>query len=120
MVDQSSNVVRENSFDLCAQNGYENFEFLGEGAYGMVVKTNRVGRPSDIYAIKKISAFDHQTYCQRTLREIKILLKFRHENIIEVRDIVRAEHSSADMMREIFLVQDCMPGWDQIHDLIHY
>lgn len=32
-------------------------------------------------AIKKISPFEHQTYCQRTLREIKILTRFRHENV---------------------------------------
>lgn len=32
-------------------------------------------------AIKKISPFEHQTYCQRTLREIKILTRFHHENV---------------------------------------
>ena len=32
-------------------------------------------------AIKKISPFEHQTYCQRTLREIKILSRFNHENV---------------------------------------
>lgn len=32
-------------------------------------------------AIKKISPFEHQTYCQRTLREIKILRRFKHENV---------------------------------------
>ena len=32
-------------------------------------------------AIKKIRPFEHQTYCQRTLREIKILTCFRHENV---------------------------------------
>ncbi len=40
-------------------------------------------------AIKKISPFEHQTYCQRTLREIKILVRFQHENIIDIRDILR-------------------------------
>ncbi|KAK6637305.1 hypothetical protein RUM44_007720 [Polyplax serrata] len=33
-------------------------------------------------AIKKISPFEHQTYCQRTLREIKILTRFKHENLL--------------------------------------
>ena len=33
-------------------------------------------------AIKKISPFEHQTYCQRTLREIKILTRFNHENVV--------------------------------------
>ncbi len=32
-------------------------------------------------AIKKIRPFEHQTYCQRTLREIKILTRFTHENV---------------------------------------
>lgn len=32
-------------------------------------------------AIKKISPFEHQTYCQRTLREIKILNRLKHENV---------------------------------------
>ena len=34
-----------------------------------------------VVAIKKISPFEHQTYCQRTLREIRILTKFQHENV---------------------------------------
>ena len=32
-------------------------------------------------AIKRISPFEHQTFCQRTHREIKILLHFKHENV---------------------------------------
>ena len=54
-------------------------------------------------AIKKISPFDHQTYCQRTLREIKILLHFQHENIIGVRDIKRAD--TLDAMQHLYIVQ---------------
>lgn len=37
-------------------------------------------------AIKKISPFEHQTYCQRTLREIKILRRIQHENVSEMFD----------------------------------
>lgn len=53
-------------------------------------------------AIKKISPFEHQTYCQRTLREIKILLRFNHENIIGINDILRARH--IDNMRDVYLL----------------
>ena len=35
----------------------------------------------DRVAIKKISPFEHQAYCQRTLREIMILCRFQHENV---------------------------------------
>ena len=56
-----------------------------------------------LVAIKKISPFDHQTYCQRTLREIKILLHFQHENIIGVKDIIRA--STLESMQNLYIVQ---------------
>uniref|UniRef100_A0AAQ4S1T7 Mitogen-activated protein kinase n=1 Tax=Gasterosteus aculeatus aculeatus TaxID=481459 RepID=A0AAQ4S1T7_GASAC len=84
---------------------YTNLSYIGEGAYGMVcsamdnVSSQRV-------AIKKISPFEHQTYCQRTLREIKILLRFHHENIIGINDILRARH--IDNMRDVYIVQTLM------------
>ena len=57
-------------------------------------------------AIKKISPFEHQTYCQRTLREIKILTRFNHENIIDIRDIIRA--STMEQMKDVYIVQCLM------------
>jgi len=47
--------------------------FDNRSAFDHVTKTK--------VAIKKISPFEHQTYCQRTLREIKILTRFKHENV---------------------------------------
>ncbi|MBZ3881188.1 Mitogen-activated protein kinase 3 [Sciurus carolinensis] len=67
-------------------------------AYDHVLKTR--------VAIKKISPFEHQTYCQRTLREIQILLRFRHENVIGIRDILRAP--TLEAMRDVYIVQDLM------------
>uniref|UniRef100_A0A8C9R607 Mitogen-activated protein kinase n=1 Tax=Scleropages formosus TaxID=113540 RepID=A0A8C9R607_SCLFO len=84
---------------------YTELQYIGEGAYGMVcsaydnVNNLRV-------AIKKISPFEHQTYCQRTLREIKILLRFKHENIIGINDILRAR--DIQHMRDVYIVQDLM------------
>ena len=41
-------------------------------------------------AIKKINrAFDHLTDTKRTLREIRILRHFTHENVIRIKDILR-------------------------------
>ena len=57
-------------------------------------------------AIKKISPFEHQTYCQRTLREIKILTRFNHENIIDIRDILRS--TSMDTMKDVYIIQCLM------------
>ena len=30
----------------------------------------------------------HQTFCQRTLREVKMLTRFEHENIIDLKDVI--------------------------------
>lgn len=57
-------------------------------------------------AIKKIAPFEHQCFCQRTLREIKILARFRHENIINIQEVIRA--TTIDQMRDIYIVQCLM------------
>merc|ERR1719226_232835 len=71
----------------------------------MVVSAMDVKTQSKV-AIKKISPFEHQTYCQRTLREIKILNRFQHENIIDIRDILRP--INIDQLRDVYIVQSLM------------
>lgn len=56
------------------------FLFVYRSAFDEVSRTK--------VAIKKISPFEHQTYCQRTLREIKILTRFRHENVSKMMIII--------------------------------
>ncbi|XP_034045442.1 mitogen-activated protein kinase 3 [Thalassophryne amazonica] len=98
-----SESVKGQIFDVGPR--YTNLSYIGEGAYGMVCSAldNLMDRR---VAIKKISPFEHQTYCQRTLREIKILLRFHHENIIGINDILRAQH--IDNMRDVYIVQTLM------------
>uniref|UniRef100_A0A8K9V2V1 Mitogen-activated protein kinase n=1 Tax=Oncorhynchus mykiss TaxID=8022 RepID=A0A8K9V2V1_ONCMY len=96
-------LVRGQAFDVGPR--YHNLSYIGEGAYGTVCsaycRDNKVR-----VAIKKISPFEHQTYCQRTLREIKILLRFKHENIISINDIILTP--SIDQMKDVYIVQDLM------------
>ena len=47
----------------------------------MPSSADSVLEPGKKVAIKKIMPFEHQTFCQRTLREIKILIRFQHENV---------------------------------------
>lgn len=54
-------------------------------------------------AIKRITPFDHSMFCLRTLREIKLLRHFDHENIISILDILRP--TSLEDFREVYLVQ---------------
>ncbi|XP_055354535.1 mitogen-activated protein kinase 1-like [Paramacrobiotus metropolitanus] len=95
--------VRGQKFDVGPR--YSNLQYIGEGAYGMVVSAFDKETHAKV-AIKKISPFEHQTYCQRTLREIKILSRFRHENIIDIRDVLRA--STIEQMKDVYIVQCLM------------
>ena len=76
---------------------YHSLEFLGEGAYGVVVSGIDSENPSEKVAIKKLTPFEHQTYCQRTLREVKLLTRFKHENIIQLKDIFLGKNKSGSV-----------------------
>jgi mitogen-activated protein kinase 1/3 len=54
-------------------------------------------------AIKKITPFDHSMFCLRTLREMKLLRYFNHENIISILDIQRPR--GYDTFNEVYLIQ---------------
>ena len=54
-------------------------------------------------AIKKITPFDHSMFCLRTLREMKLLRYFNHENIISILDIQKPR--SYDTFTEVYLIQ---------------
>ncbi|XP_029633024.1 mitogen-activated protein kinase 1 [Octopus bimaculoides] len=99
----AAEIVRGQVFEVGPR--YSCLSYIGEGAYGMVVSAfdNKTMKK---VAIKKISPFEHQTYCQRTLREIKILTRFKHENVINIQDIIR--HPSVDEMKDVYIVQSLM------------
>lgn len=84
---------------------YTELKYIGEGAYGMVV-SGYDNRTNQRVAIKKLSPFEHQCFCQRTLREIKILARLKHENVINIQDIIRS--SVFEQMKDIYLVQQLM------------
>uniref|UniRef100_A0A336M0L3 mitogen-activated protein kinase n=1 Tax=Culicoides sonorensis TaxID=179676 RepID=A0A336M0L3_CULSO len=96
-------IVRGHIFEVGPR--YINLNYIGEGAYGLVVSAFDSVTKTKV-AIKKISPFEHQTYSQRTLREIKILTRFKHENIIDIRDILRVP--CIDQMKDVYIVQCLM------------
>lgn len=78
---------------------------LGEGAYGIVCSA--IHKPTgEVVAIKKIEPFDKPLFALRTLREIKILKYFQHENIISVFDIQRPD--SFENFNEVYIIQELM------------
>ena len=109
------NLTNWKAFDVCLRyaSSHDNFTNLHLLYFVKVIKTKYIlyssaydNETNTKVAIKKISPFEHQTYCQRTLREIKILTRFSHENIIDIRDIIRA--TTIDQMRDVYIVQCLM------------
>ncbi|KAG5438366.1 hypothetical protein PCANB_002854 [Pneumocystis canis] len=84
---------------------YKVLDVIGEGAYGVVCSA--IHKPSgQKVAIKKISPFDHSMFCLRTLREMKLLRYFNHENIISILDIQQPQ--DFESFSEVYLIQELM------------
>lgn len=94
---------RMSSFACGSQ--YQPLDVIGEGAYGIVCSAIHNASQRKV-AIKRITPFDHAMFCLRTLREIKLLRHFQHENIISILDILRPP--SLDQFTEVYLVQELM------------
>lgn len=80
-------------------------QLLGEGAYGVVCSARHLPT-GQMVAIKKIEPFDRPLFCLRTLREIKLLRCFQHENIISIFDIQRP--ASFETFNEVYIIQELM------------
>jgi len=84
---------------------------VGSGAYGHVWKVQ--DRSSkQVLALKKIfDAFQHSTDAQRTYREISILKQLDHDNIIKLRETIKADNG-----KDIYLVFEYMEA--DLHNVI--
>lgn len=84
---------------------YHILEVVGQGAYGVVCSA--IHKPTQQkVAIKKIEPFERSMLCLRTLRELKLLKHFNHENIISV--LALQQPPSYEAFNEIYLIQELM------------
>ncbi|KAI6228540.1 Mitogen-activated protein kinase [Aphelenchoides besseyi] len=93
---------------------YDVEQMIGIGAYGQVRQAidRRSGKP---VAIKRIgNAFGTFVLTRRTLREIRILHRLSHENIISVLDMFTVPAAQG---KDIYLVMDLMET--TLHRIIH-
>ncbi|KAF3988126.1 hypothetical protein FT663_03669 [Candidozyma haemuli var. vulneris] len=84
---------------------YQVLEVVGQGAYGVVCSAVHLPSQSKV-AIKKIEPFERQMLCLRTLRELKLLKHFNHENIISI--LALQQPASYESFNEIYLIQELM------------
>ncbi|XP_069044041.1 mitogen-activated protein kinase 7 isoform X2 [Lepisosteus oculatus] len=95
---------------------YDIIETIGTGAYGVVSSARRRDTGQRV-AIKKIpNAFDVLTNAKRTLRELKILKHFKHDNIIAIKDILQPSQPNC-AFKSVYVVLDLMES--DLHQIIH-
>ncbi|XP_065664342.1 uncharacterized protein LOC100213301 isoform X2 [Hydra vulgaris] len=95
---------------------YKILEIIGEGAYGVVCSALESTTGQRV-AIKKIcDVFDVPAITKRTLRELKILKFFRHDNIIAIKEILKPP-DDIKLFKDVYVVLDLM-GSD-LHHIIH-
>ncbi|GAB5373044.1 hypothetical protein AAMO2058_001716300 [Amorphochlora amoebiformis] len=110
---KSSLTVNGTKFE--AGPNYELIKPIGQGAYGVVCSAKEVKTGQKV-AIKKITkAFNNITETKRTLREIKILSRFQHENILKIVDIMKP--GSFDKFEDVYIVSELMDT--DLHQIIN-
>lgn len=97
---------KDSSIEEIESHIYKKFDILerkGKGAYGVVWKAKEK-TTNKIVALKKVfDAFHNDTDAQRTFREIMLLQELNHENIIKLRNVIRAQNN-----KDIYLVFEFM------------
>lgn len=89
---------------------------VGHGAYGLVISALDKETNAKV-AIKKISrAFEDPVDAKRILREIILMKKFSHENVINILDIIPPP-SHAEEFDDVYIVQDLMET--DLHRIIY-
>lgn len=79
---------------------------IGSGAYGVVYHAEQRSSGKEV-AIKVTRRLNNPLVCSRTLREIRILQHFQHENIITLLDVGRPQNFN-DLV-EACIVMEYMP-----------
>lgn len=86
---------------------YDAVETIGSGTYGVVSSAIQRSTGKRV-AIKKIpNIFENCVLAKRTLRELKILRHFHHDNIIGICDVLRPKEDE-ESFRDVYLVMDLM------------
>lgn len=87
---------------------YDIVEVVGRGAYGVVVAA-KDSRTNQMIAIKKIKkAFEHKIFAKRTLRELKILRLLKHDNILNLQNLLLP--LARENFQDIYMLSELVEG----------
>lgn len=88
---------------------------IGQGAYGIVCSAEDLITGEKV-AIKKIAGIvENDTDCKRTLREMKLLRHFQHENVISIKDVYIPASDGQDF-QDVYTVSELMDT--DLHQII--
>ncbi len=96
---------------------YTMIRTIGSGAYGVVISA-KDSKSDKNCAIKMVpKAFSDEIDAKRILREIKLLKHMRHENIVQLVDMMPPNVQNLEDFRDVYLVTDLMET--DLHRIIY-
>jgi mitogen-activated protein kinase 1/3 len=96
---------------------YSLIRLIGSGAYGVVISAKDSTENKNV-AIKMVPrAFNDEIDAKRILREIKLMKHLRHENIVNIIDMMPPLASRVEDFRDVYIVADLMET--DLHRIIY-
>lgn len=96
---------------------YSLIRLIGSGAYGVVVSAKDAIENRNV-AIKMVPrAFNDEIDAKRILREIKLMKHLRHENIVNIIDMMPPLAAHVEDFRDVYIVADLMET--DLHRIIY-
>lgn len=113
----SLNTIRVEGTKFELDKRYELIKVIGLGGYGFVISCVDTITGNKV-AVKKIPhPFDDLYYAKRVLREIKLLMHFKHDNLMSLIDIQPPKTSSIESFKDVYLVSPLMET--DLHRIIY-
>uniref|UniRef100_A0A914YMB6 Stress-activated protein kinase JNK n=1 Tax=Panagrolaimus superbus TaxID=310955 RepID=A0A914YMB6_9BILA len=89
---------------------YENLEYQGFGAQGIVMKAFDTQTQQNV-AIKKLTRpFAHPLSAKRTFREFVILNLINHQNVVKLLNLYTPQNDNINEFSDVYLVMELMDG----------
>jgi tRNA A-37 threonylcarbamoyl transferase component Bud32 len=96
---------------------YSLIRVIGSGAYGVVISSNDTKTDTNV-AIKMVpKCFSDEIDAKRILREIKLLKHFRHDNIVQIMDMMPPNVKCLEDFTDVYIVADLMET--DLHRIIY-